>query len=86
MEVYETHFGWIFSFDYQAKGIGFLIENTKPYYAANIKYKDELVKQEIDYEDLPTEIKTVVTATKGVLLHKSFSDLEKIRQRLQQNK
>ena len=84
MEVYETHFGWIFSFEHQPKGIGYLVEKTEPYIATRIQYKDELVKEVVEYDTLPKAIRNIVTATQSILLENVYAKLNIIKQK--QNK
>lgn len=84
MRCYITPWGWFFQYNFQEERIGFAIEkNTNILAARIIRIVSKENYKKIDFEYLPANIKTIITASQSCLIETAHKDLQKIPKDMQ---
>lgn len=83
MRCYKTPWGWFFQYNFQDDKVGFAVEKNNFILMAKItRIISKKKYEEISFEKLPLNIKTIITASQSCLIETAHKDLQRIPKNL----
>lgn len=78
MRFYQPSWGWFFQFAFQNELSGFAIFKSSAIKTARLVNLVSIPKEEVEFEELPPEIQTIITASISCMVETAYTDIKEL--------
>lgn len=78
MRFYQPSWGWFFQLSFQEDKAGFAVFKRSTIKTARLVNLISIPKEEVQFEELPPEIQTIITASISCMVETAYTDIKEL--------